>query len=63
MPAVEGCILAIIAIDHAIGSARFGSFQTFGRGQPLVWGGLGALMALALAAAPLVQKPFIYFQF
>ena len=62
-PAVEGYIVAIIAIDHAIGSARFRSFQTLGRGRPLVWGGLGALMALALAAAPLVQKPFIYFQF
>jgi alginate O-acetyltransferase complex protein AlgI len=63
IPPVEGYILAIIAIDHAVGSARFRSFQSLGRGRPLVWGGLGALMALALAAAPLVQKPFIYFQF
>jgi D-alanyl-lipoteichoic acid acyltransferase DltB (MBOAT superfamily) len=63
VPAVEGYILAIIAIDHVVGSARFRSFQTLGRAQPLVWGGVGALMALALSAAPLVQKPFIYFQF
>jgi alginate O-acetyltransferase complex protein AlgI len=63
VPAVEGYILAIIAIDHVVGSARFRSFQTLGRARPLVWGGVGALMALALAAAPLVQKPFIYFQF
>jgi D-alanyl-lipoteichoic acid acyltransferase DltB (MBOAT superfamily) len=60
---VEGYILAIIAIDHVVGSARFRSFQTLGPARPLVWGGLGVLMALALSAAPLVQKPFIYFQF
>jgi alginate O-acetyltransferase complex protein AlgI len=63
VPPVEGFILAIIAIDHVIGSARFRSFQTLGQARSLIWGGLGALMALALAAAPLVQKPFIYFQF
>jgi alginate O-acetyltransferase complex protein AlgI len=60
---VEGYVLAIIAIDHAIGSIQFRRFQTLGRAQPLVWGGVGALIAFALAAAPLVQKPFIYFQF
>jgi alginate O-acetyltransferase complex protein AlgI len=63
LPAVEGYILAIIAIDHVVGSTRIKRFQTLGFGRPLVWGGLGALVALALAAAPLVQKPFIYFQF
>jgi alginate O-acetyltransferase complex protein AlgI len=62
MPA-EGYVLAVVAIDHAIGSARLRSLGRVRRAQPLVWGGLGALMALALAAAPLVQKPFIYFQF
>ena len=29
----------------------------------LAWGGVGALFALGLAAMPVVQKPFIYFQF
>ena len=36
VPAVEGYTLAIIALDHTIGGARFRSFQTLGRGRPLV---------------------------
>jgi len=31
--------------------------------RSLAWSGLGALFALGLAAMPVVQKPFIYFQF
>jgi hypothetical protein len=27
------------------------------------WGGIGTLLALALATMPLVQRPFMYFQF
>jgi len=29
----------------------------------LAWSGLGAVFALGLASMPVVQKPFIYFQF
>jgi hypothetical protein len=34
-----------------------------GGARALSWGGMGVLLASALAAMPLVQKPFIYFQF
>jgi hypothetical protein len=30
---------------------------------PIAWSGVGALFALGLAAMPVVQNPFIYFQF
>jgi hypothetical protein len=61
--AVEGYILAIIAIDHTLGSARLRLSLSPGWARALAWSGLGALFALGLAVMPMVQKPFIYFQF
>jgi alginate O-acetyltransferase complex protein AlgI len=60
---VEGCILAVIGIDHMLGSARFRLSLPPRWARTLAWSGLGALFALGLAAMPVVQKPFIYFQF
>jgi alginate O-acetyltransferase complex protein AlgI len=60
---VEGCILAVIGIDHMLGNARLRLSLSPRWGRALAWGGLGALFALGLAAMPVVQKPFIYFQF
>ena len=60
---VEGCILAVIVIDHTLGSARLRLSLSPQWARTLAWSGLGALFALGLAAMPVVQKPFIYFQF
>jgi alginate O-acetyltransferase complex protein AlgI len=60
---VEGCILAIIGIDHTLGSARLRLSLSPRWARALAWSGAGALFALGLAAMPVVQKPFIYFQF
>jgi D-alanyl-lipoteichoic acid acyltransferase DltB (MBOAT superfamily) len=60
---VEGCILAIIGIDHTLGSTRLRLSLSPRWARALGWSGLGALSALGLAAMPVVQKPFIYFQF
>jgi KUP system potassium uptake protein len=60
---VEGCILAIIGIDHTLGSARLRLSLSARWARALAWSGVGALFALGLAAMPVVQKPFIYFQF
>ena len=60
---VEGYILAIIGIDHTLGSARFRLSLSPRWARALAWSGVGALFALGLAAMPVVQKPFIYFQF
>ena len=60
---IEGCILAVIAIDHTLGSARVKLSLSPRWAGALAWGGVGALFALGLAAMPVVQKPFIYFQF
>jgi D-alanyl-lipoteichoic acid acyltransferase DltB (MBOAT superfamily) len=60
---VEGYILAIIGIDHTLGSARLRLSLSPRWAGALAWSGVGALFALALAAMPVVQKPFIYFQF
>jgi D-alanyl-lipoteichoic acid acyltransferase DltB (MBOAT superfamily) len=60
---VEGCILAIIGIDHTLGSARLRLSLLPRWAGALAWSGVGALFALGLAAMPVVQKPFIYFQF
>ena len=60
---VEGCILAIIGIDHTLGSARLRLSLSPQWARALAWSGVGALFALGLAAMPVVQKPFIYFQF
>jgi hypothetical protein len=60
---VEGCILAIIGIDHTLGSARLRLSLSPRWARALAWSGVGALFALGLAAMPVVQKPFIYLQF
>jgi D-alanyl-lipoteichoic acid acyltransferase DltB (MBOAT superfamily) len=60
---VEGWILAVIGIDHTLGSARLRLSLSPRWARSLAWSGLGALFALGLAAMPVVQKPFIYFQF
>jgi hypothetical protein len=52
----------IIAIDHTLGAA--GSTIAKPRwARALSWGGIGMLLAFALATMSLVQRPFIYFQF
>jgi hypothetical protein len=60
---VEGWILAIIGIDHTLGSARLKPSLSPRWARALAWSGVGALFALGLAAMPVLQKPFIYFQF
>jgi hypothetical protein len=60
---VEGCILAVIGIDHTLRATRLRLSLSTGWARALAWSGLGALFALGLAAMPVVQKPFIYFQF
>ena len=60
---VGGYILAIIGIDHTLGSARLRLSLSPRWARALAWSGVGALFALGLAAMPVVQKPFIYFQF
>jgi alginate O-acetyltransferase complex protein AlgI len=60
---VEPCIMLIIAIDHALGSGGLQWPVARQWAQALSWGGIGFLLALALAAMPLVHRPFIYFQF
>jgi alginate O-acetyltransferase complex protein AlgI len=60
---VEGWILAVIGVDHTLGNARLRLSLSPGWTRALAWSGVGALFALSLAAMPVVQKPFIYFQF
>jgi hypothetical protein len=60
---VEGCILAVIGIDHTLARARLKLSLSPRWARAVTWSGLGALFALGLAAMPVVQKPFIYFQF
>ena len=60
---LELWILLIIAIDHALGRGVWRRSPSRGWAQALSWSGMGVLLALGLAAMPLVQKPFIYFQF
>lgn len=63
VPALEGYILVVIAIDHALDNAHLRVSVPPRWARAIAWGGLGALFALGLAAMPLVQKPFVYFQF
>src|SRR6266446_2786104 len=60
---LEPWILLIIAIDHTLGSGALRWSIPRGWARALSWGGIGMLLALALATMPLVQRPFIYFQF
>jgi alginate O-acetyltransferase complex protein AlgI len=60
---LEPWIVLIIAIDHTLGSGALRWSIPRRWARALSWGGIGMLLALALATMPLVQRPFIYFQF
>jgi D-alanyl-lipoteichoic acid acyltransferase DltB (MBOAT superfamily) len=60
---LEPCIVLIIAIDHMLGNGALRWPIPREWAGALSWGGIGMLLALGLATMPLVQKPFIYFQF
>jgi hypothetical protein len=60
---LEPWIVLIIAIDHTLGSGALRGSIPRRWTQALSWGGIGMLFAFALATMPLVQRPFIYFQF
>jgi D-alanyl-lipoteichoic acid acyltransferase DltB (MBOAT superfamily) len=60
---LEPWIVLIIAIDHTLGSGALRWSIPRGWARALSWGGMGMLLALTLATMPLVQRPFIYFQF
>jgi alginate O-acetyltransferase complex protein AlgI len=60
---LELWIMLIIAIDHTLGSGVWRMSISHRWARPLSWSGVGVLLALGLATMPLVQKPFIYFQF
>ncbi len=60
---LELWIVLIIAIDHTLGSGTWRRSVSREWAQILSWSGIGVVLALGLAAMPLVQKPFIYFQF
>lgn len=59
----EAWILAVVVIDHTLGRARLRLPLSPGWARALAWSGIGALFAVGLAAIPVIQKPFIYFQF
>jgi alginate O-acetyltransferase complex protein AlgI len=60
---LELWIVLIIAIDHTLGTGALRWAIPREWARALSWGGIGMLLALALATMPLVQRPFIYFQF
>ena len=60
---LELWIVLIIAIDHTLGSGVLRWSIPRGWARAVSWGGIGMLLALALATMPLVQRPFMYFQF
>jgi alginate O-acetyltransferase complex protein AlgI len=60
---LELWIVLIIAIDHALGTGAWRISVSREWARILSWSGIGVVLALGLAAMPLVQKPFIYFQF
>ena len=60
---VEPWIILVIVIDHTLGRSALRWSLPRHWAQALSWGGMGMLLALALAAMPLVHRPFIYFQF
>ena len=60
---LEPWIVLIIAIDHTLGRGALRWSIPRGWARALSWGGIGMPLALALATMPLVQRPFIYFQF
>jgi D-alanyl-lipoteichoic acid acyltransferase DltB (MBOAT superfamily) len=60
---LEPWIILIIAIDHTLGSGARRILVSREWARILSWSGIGIVLALGLAAMPLAQKPFIYFQF
>jgi alginate O-acetyltransferase complex protein AlgI len=60
---LELWIILIIAIDHTLGGGVWRMAMARRWARTLSWSGVGVLLALGLATMPLVQKPFIYFQF
>lgn len=60
---LELWIVLIIVIDHMLGSGAFRRSISREWARALSWGGIGMLLALGFATMPLVQRPFIYFQF
>ena len=60
---LELWVVLIIVIDHTLGSAAWRISVSREWARLLSWSGIGIVLALGLAAMPLVQKPFIYFQF
>jgi len=60
---LEPWIVLLIAIDHTLGSAVLRCSIPRRWAHALSWGSLGLLFAFGLATMPLVQRPFIYFQF
>ena len=60
---LELWIVLIIVIDHMLGRGALRCSIPRAWARALSWGSIGMLLALGLATMPLVQKPFIYFQF
>ena len=59
----ETWILLLIAADHLLGRFPPRPILAPAATRSIFWVGLGALAALVLTSLPLVQKPFLYFQF
>jgi hypothetical protein len=60
---LELWIVAIVAIDHTLGSGAWRLQIPRHWARAVAWGGTGTLLAAGLAAMPLVRRPFIDFQF
>ncbi len=61
--ALIGWVIAVIGADHLLRRAPYRMRPVFASGRSIFWIGIGALAAAALTLMPLVEKPFIYFQF
>jgi alginate O-acetyltransferase complex protein AlgI len=59
---LEMWIIAVVCADHLLRGAPYHR-RPLASGHPIFWIGIGALAAAALTLMPLVEKPFIYFQF
>jgi hypothetical protein len=58
---LELWIVAIVAIDHTLGSGAWRLQSPRHWARAVAWGSTGMLLAAGLAAMPLVRLPFIYF--